>query len=117
MDFFDRLNFGEMISASDGSERTIEARGTQPCFRQPGSDLTLPWVLKVEAQRRPAIEFSLASREISFPEPNAASDIAPREIGMDHLFCDHGNPDWITATGMEIRESDDGADSFEISRR
>src|ERR1051325_8500724 len=105
-DFLNRLEFGEVVSASERSKRVVEVGGLEFLLRKDVSDLIGPDVLEVEGDLSPAVELCVTADQVGLEQGHSAADIATDQVRVDYTFCHQGSTDRRALPGMQIRNPD-----------
>ena len=84
--FLNRLQFGEVVAATDRAQATASnSVDSSSCSARTSLHDCLPRVFEVEAQLGPAVELDVAPDQVGLEQRHAATDVAADEVRIDHV--------------------------------
>src|SRR4030095_4894740 len=103
-----------MVSPAERAKSRIEFRGLELHFRKNFSDLIGPDVLEVERDLGPAVEFHVASDQVSLEEGHTAADVPTNEVWIDKALGHECRAQRAAFTWMQIRKPNAQAHTFQL---
>ncbi len=114
VNIFNRLNLGEVVSATDGAEVGIELRGLQIRCGEIIADIFIPRVFEVEIQSSPAVKLGVATDEVRFEQRHAATDVAADEVRINNTLGLERRANRRASARMQIRKADRVPDAVQL---
>jgi len=103
------LQFGEMISAADSSQRCVVDSRRDVAIREPGESVAIPRAVEVRDFFGLWVELHFAALQCGAVETHAAADVVSDQVRVECSAGDERGADGAVLSGVQIRKADGGA--------
>src|SRR5262249_21947785 len=114
--FFNRLEFGEVVSGSKRSKPLVKRAGLKALFAEYFTNPVSPNVLEIERDLCPAVELHVPACQASLEQSHTAANVSADEVRINESFRYKRGAHRAALSRMQIRKTGNQAHPFKFCR-